>query len=222
MIAVTVERNRYLQQHKGKTHAELLALRDAPRERTLQRLWKVVLVHDGDNRVTETRREPAGSVTILAVESPVFFDAIDLPTANACGYRTTADLREAWRAAHPRTDLAAVAWFVLGDWRDRDIFLNWSGRGGGDYTRNPRRAIDPDAPALTAEQMDDLAHGNRQKDEARRAAASAALAGESPSARLARLQRVVDRLGDDAAWAVRKHIEIIEQRVKRAEGRPRD
>jgi uncharacterized protein YicC (UPF0701 family) len=89
----------------------------------------------------------------------------------------------------------------------------------GDFTRNSNRALDRDAPTLTREEVEALGHVAHQKDDGRRAETSRALALETPSERLARLTRAVERMGAEARTAIRPHLRVIEQRIQRAERR---
>lgn len=226
MIVVSVERNRYLKERPDQTHAELVLPSHVPREGSLQRLWKEVVLRDEDNVVAGKRRELAGKVTILRTQSPVFFFDVPLDVATTCGFKTTQALQESWVSRHPRAQHVGVVWFVLGDWRDKDTYLNWTGRGGGDYTNNRLRSMDPEAP-VPEEIAEGYAVTARQGDEGRRAAAALALASETPSERLRRLHRYVEYLratvGEEAARQtyneIRQHIRVVEQRVKRAEKR---
>lgn len=227
MLVVTVARNGQIQQHSSQRHAEAAlpttlsgaTVRAVGRgEKRLQYLWKEHVIHDADGRAVGKRRDRVGLITIVEVEVADVLD-FGLTVARGCGHKTVQDFRDEWQVRHPRSDRAIVIWFALGDWRDRDLFMNWSGRGGGDFTRNARRAMDPDAPVLTREQIETLSSANRQKDDGRRANASAILAAETPSQRLRRLDLVVARYGADARHAIRQELRIIEQRVKRAEKR---
>ncbi len=226
MLVVSVERNRFLQARRDQTHAELLLPSQIPREGSLQRLWKEYLTHDEDQQVVGRQREKAGEITIVRTEGPVPYSEVTYHTALSCGFKTTQALQENWVVIHPRSQELGIVWFVLGDWRDRDLFMSWTGRGGSDFTSNPSRSLDPDAP-VPEEIAENYAYQGRQRDEARRAAASLAMATETPSERLKRLQRYIEHLrvtvGEEAARqassAIRQHIRVVEQRVKRAEGR---
>lgn len=226
MLVVTVERNRHLQAHTDRTHAEIVLPSQVPREGSLQRLWKEHVVHDEDQKVIGKAREPAGKVTILRTLSPVLYVEVDLSTAVTCGFKTTQGLQESWVVLHPRAQFVGVVWFVLGDWRDQSRYLNFTGSGGGDYTSNRSRAMDPDAP-VPDDVAEDFVSQNRQKDEARRAAAAIVIASETYSERLRRLNRYIEQLrvtvGEEAARqaysSIRQHIRVVEQRVTRAEKR---
>lgn len=226
MLVVTVERNRHLQSHPNQAHAELVLPSAVPKEGSIQRLWKEYPERNEDNEVIGKRREKAGIVTILHTESPVFFFDISLDVAQTCGFKTTQALQEFWVSKHPRAERAGIVWYVLGDWRDRDRYLNWTGKAGGDYITTRHRSMDPEAP-VPAEIVEGYALQARQRDEARRAQAALALASETPSQRLLRLQRYIEHLrvtvGEDAARAtqsaIRQHMRVVEQRIKRAEGR---
>lgn len=227
MIVVSVQRNGQLHDRSGQSHAEIVlptsiatgTVRAVARgERRLQTLWKESVVTNDDGEVIGHRRDEAGTVTLLRVD---FSDVIALTyeVARGCGHKTVTDLQEVWFERHPRSPRVAVVWFALGDWRDRNIYLNWTGRGGGDYTKNASRAMDRDAPALTDEEMAQLSSVNRQKDEGRRARVAAALAAETPSQRVQRLNQATARLGAAARREIRQELRIIEQRVTRLEKR---
>lgn len=227
MIVVTTERNSQIQARSDQTHAEITlptsispsTIKAVDRgEKKLQTLWKEHVAHDPDGLPIGRPRELVGTVTLIRVEVLYVAD-LTLEIASACGYKTSQDLREKWTDRHPRSPRAAIVWFALGDWRDRDVFMNWTGRAGGDYTANARRAMDSDAPVLSREEIDALSKVNRQKDDVRRAQASAALAAETPSERLKRVKRETERLGDEARRAIRQEIRIITQRLERAERR---
>lgn len=227
MIVVTVARYAYIRERSDQTHAEVVhPARVSPAtikavqqgEKRVQTLYREHVSRDPDGLPIGVLKEAAGLVTVVRAET-IFVADITMEIARACGYKTALDLKERWAKRHPRSPQGVVIWYALGDWRDRDIFLNWSGRAGGDYTRNARRAMDADAPALSREEIDALSSVNRQKDDGRRARAAAALAAETPSERLKRLSRAVDRLGDEARRAIRQERRIIEQRLGRAEKR---
>lgn len=142
-LIVSLDRNRYLQQHQAQTHAEVVLPTDAPQVGRLRYLWKEFQEHDADGTPIGKRREQAGQVTILRVEGPFDIPELGLDVARGCGYKTAVSLQEAWQARHPRSPRVAVVWFALGDWRDRDLFLNYSGTAGGDY------CVDDQTEALT-------------------------------------------------------------------------
>ena len=135
---------------------------------------------DGDgNQTGRFRVEPMPRivVTVTAVED---VDVIATPEtvfapyrhltpsdARSCGEQSVADLRSWWRERHPRNDFAQLVRFSFGDVRDRDIFLNPSNAAGGDYTRNPKRSLDPDAPCLTPPEYDGLGVAARQREAGR-------------------------------------------------------
>jgi hypothetical protein len=228
MLVVDNARNAQLQSRSRQSHAEVIlptALSEATlravgrQEKRLQTLFKEFTTHDEDGNSIGKRRDRVCVVTLLEVEHA---DVVDLgiDVARGCGYKTVQGLREDWGIRHPRSPRAVVVWFALGDWRDKDVFMNWSGAAGGDYVGSSRRSLDPDAPVLTREQIDALSAVNRQKDDARRAQASAAMATETLAQRYLRLQRATERMGMEARSAIRQHRRVIEQRVKRAEGRP--
>lgn len=236
MIVVSVARNSQIQQRSDQTHAEALlptavsgsTIRSVESgEKRVHSLWKEHSTTDEDGRKVGKRRERVGIVTLLRAEYAevpnldlgMYDAAYWLDVARGCGHKTVSEWSAEWDARHPRSPRAVIVWFALGDWRDQDLFMNWSGRAGGDFIRNSRRAMDPDAPVLTREQIEALSSVNRQKDEGRRAQTSAALATETPSQRLKRLDAATARIGDEARRAIRQELRIIEQRVRRGEGR---
>lgn len=198
------------------------------RERPLRPLVREFVAHDADGNEVETRRERVRDVvdgelrpaviTVLDVERNVAVVEVGREVASACGYKTAEGLRDAWFARHPRSPLCTVVSFALGDVRDRPLFLNWTGRAGGDYTLNRSRAID-DAEALTPEQLAALSSWNKQKDQARRATSARSLASETLAQRWERLVRATEQIGGEAARAIRPHRRVLEQRLKRSEGR---
>lgn len=204
-------------------------------EMRLTVLYKEFTAHDADGKAIGRRREPVLregeplKVTVLRVETK---DVVEfgIDVAKDCGYKTVEAFRSAWDERHPRSPIATVVWFALGDWRDRDQYLAWSGRraGADDHGRTFSRskAMDPDAP-VPPEIASAYAYANRQKDDARRAQIAAALATETYSQRLARIDRFIDYLranvGEGAARYVERDIRqenrIIGQRADRLEKR---
>ena len=208
-------------------------------------LRREYIAHDADGAVTGTIREAVTvkvgednitqHLTILDVETVAVFGdmpleddvVLTLQMARACGVRTVDGLRDTWTHRHPRSPRAQMVWFALGDVRDQPLFLQYSGLAGGDYTRNRHRALD-EAEALTREQMAALVSVNLQRDLGRRAKASAALANETPSQRLTRINATIERLrqqlGDGIAHMaekeIRQELRIVQQRLDRAERRP--
>lgn len=226
-LVISLDRNRYLQQHQAQTHAEVVLPRAVPVVGRLRYLWKEFVQHDADGLAIGKGREHAALITILSVAGPFDVPDLGMDVAKGCGFKTVQGFQADWQERHPRSPLAVVVWFALGDWRDRDVFLNWTGAAGGDFTMNSRRAMDPDAPVLTHEQIEALSSVNRQKDDARRATDSRAMATESASQRLIRIDRFIERLratvGEEAARQaeseIRPHRRVIEQRTTRAEKR---
>ncbi len=233
MLVVSRERNAFLQEHRDQTHAVAVPPSSlspafvkavARGEMRLTNLYKEFVQHDEDGKSLGLTRDFSCVVTVLGLQTEDVL-AISLDVAQALGYKTVVGFRGAWEVRHPRTPNATIVFVAIGDWRDQDIFLGPTGRA--DYVSNRHGSIDPDAPALTREQMDVLASANRQKDDAARAQKSRAMASESPSQRLYRIDRYIEHLrltvGEDAArqaeGAIRQHRRVIEQRVARAEKR---
>jgi hypothetical protein len=94
-------------------------------------------------------------LTVLAIRD---LEPAELTLANAraCGCRTLAELQGAWSSAHPRTALARLIWFGLGDLRDAPLLI---ARGWPDYTHDPGRAMfaepEPVSPQEHARQASD-------------------------------------------------------------------
>lgn len=234
MIVVSRERNSYLQERPGQTHAAAvppswlspgLVKAVGRGEKRLQTLYKEFVAHDEDGASIGRERVPACQITLLSVETQDITE-FGLDTARDCGYTTVQGFRTAWLDRHPRSPLATVVWFAIGDWRDRDLFLAWSGRRAGandkGYTLSAGMAMDRDAP-VPDEIVAVYASHNRQKDEAQRAKLSAALATETPAQRWARVEAYIEhlrtRVGEGAARemesVIRPHRRIIEQRIIR-------
>lgn len=154
-------------------------------------------------------------LTILSIVEQDLAEPIHLDIARACGYRSAAELREEFSARYPRTTRVKLVRFLVGDTRDRDRYLNWTGRAGGDYTLNPRRAMD-DAPALTEEQQARMTAEAHKRDELVRQHRRS----KTPLAeRLHELERLAAQ-GDDRA---KRALFSIEQRVERvAKGTSRE
>lgn len=151
MIVVTVARNGQLQQRASQSHAEavlpnaisIATIRAVERgEKKLQTLFREHAIHDEDGKRVGKHREAAGRITLLSAD---FSDVVDIgaDVAAACGHKTVQAFRDEWYGRHPRSERALVVWFALGDWRDRDLFMNWSGRAGGDF------CVDEETEALT-------------------------------------------------------------------------
>jgi hypothetical protein len=138
---------------------------------------RLILTHDEDGKITGRRVETVTDETgrpvpltitsvdlvdVFATEHPLAGTrALTFDDAKACCVRTIADLRVSWQMRHAQTDTAHLVSFAYGDHRDRDVFLNWTGQVGGDYTRNPSRAIDSDAPVLAPQQLEQLTRDRR-------------------------------------------------------------
>ena len=133
------------------------------------------------------------------------------------GYLTVAGLQEAWRAKHRTPDCQLVR-FQVGDLRDRDRFLNWTGRAGGDYVGNVHRAAD-DAAALTPEQLAPLTRAANERDRARLKSTSqvkrdemAALAAELRAELRANPNRDVEK----SLRAVEHHLASMDRKLRAA------
>lgn len=159
----------------------------------------------------ERRREV---VTILDVEDTWLLD-LDLAHAWACGHRTVADLRDEWRAAHPRIEAILFVKFAIGDWRDVPHYLTWTrlmapGRQG-DYTANPSRGADGET--LSREEYATLGMRNRQKDLLRQREIATSLADRSEARRLQDAAAAAERM----KLNIRRELTVIGDRVERLE-----
>lgn len=146
----------------GKLTATIVPCSSAVKPGRLRPLRRRYLRHDEDGNPTGYAVETVADTTPDGDRRPVMLtilmvdetqlDMLTLGDAKACGYQTRDGLITTWRQQHPRTDSVKLVRFVVGDVRDRDRYLAWTGQPGGDYTANPRRALD-DAPALTEQQQ---------------------------------------------------------------------
>lgn len=148
------------------------------------------------------------AIDVSAVRGP---EALTLPRARACGYRTPNALREAWRIRYPRISRAQLAWFMLGALRDQPVYLQWSGRGGGDYTHSG--GILDAGEVLDHVHVSNFALNNSQKDHLRRIELEQELDDRSLAERVARIERAHPALRRE----IRHELMIVQQRVTRAE-----
>lgn len=207
----------------GKITATLVLPSRKVRADTVRPLRRRYVQHNEDGEPARTVVETvtdAGKPIRLTIVSVALADVYGAPpssspwltptAAQACGYRTVRALQEAWFAAHPRTPIAQYVRFTLGDLRDRDRYLAWTGRAGGDYTSNPARAIDRDAPVpLDVQQR--LTRAAHLKDVERLAHTTEIQHARSLTIRLKEALRRGDA---DELRRVRHEIEFIEQRMK--------
>jgi hypothetical protein len=217
-VIFTPEEVRAIRQ--GKRTAALVTPSEKLKPGRLRRLRRIVITEDGEiirEQVSEPNRDGdmrAVMLTILSVE-PLDIDEIDLRTAQACGYRTASGCKDAWIAKHPKSPRALLVHFAVGDLRDRDRYIAFTGRAGGDYTMNRHRSSDADAPALSQEQMDDLASRNRQKDARRQVDRQARSDEMSLAERMRRLESAPERI----AAQVRRELRVVTDRIDRGERR---
>lgn len=144
------------------------------------RRCRSVLTVVGWEDVTVYGDTPLGRYRALSVEDAVI-----------CGFAGLSGLRAAWRAEHPSAALARLYHVMMGDRRDKTVWLTptWSMSPlrQGDYTTSASKALDRDAPLLTDFEYDQLGMRAQQRDTARRLAASRAAVGMSLADRAARL-----------------------------------
>lgn len=159
-------------------------------------------------------------VTILLVEW-VDVDAekatpplriIDFDCARAAGFKTPGEMREEYRLRHPRAEFAKLAWFSLGDMRDKDRFLRRYVSRGGDYGPRADDTID-ELPALSESQLEELAHSNRQKFVRQTSEQASALSESTLAQRVA----VIEAVGDSMRREIREELRIITERTRRAQ-----
>ncbi len=153
-------------------------------------------------------------LTILEVRD-LELASLTVTDARLCGYRTATELRDAWRAEHPRTDLVRLVTFGLGDLRDRPRFLT-SFPAFSDYTQSPSEATPREPEALSEDQLSHYASINGQRFAASKAEFAARLAARPLPERLHMIEGAADRF----RLGLRKELRIIEQRLERAEKRP--
>lgn len=151
--------------------------------------------------LTGERKPTRAVLTVIAWEDvSVYGDtamgryrALTADDAPACGYVTLDGLRGAWRKEHPSAALARLYHFLLGDRRDKTVWLTptWSMSPlrQGDYTTSASKALDRDAPLLTDAELEPLTMAARQRDVARRARISAAYMSGTMADRIAKLAR---------------------------------
>lgn len=215
-------RDQAAQVRAGKISAALVPVSEQVTAGRLRALRRRFVRHDEDGNPTGEGVETVADVTPEGDRRPVrltilsvhdmHLDDLAQPDARACGYTTRQGLLDAWRSQHPRSETVKLVRFAVGDVRDRDRYLAWTGRAGGDYTANPRRAMD-DAAALTEEQLEPLVRRARELDRARRRGAAAEAETLSLEARLRRLeaQRRSQRVD------ISRELRVIAARIERAE-----
>lgn len=207
---------------QGKVRAALVLRSERVKPGRTRPLRRQVIVHDEDGEPIGVRREPVRErdhrtgeewfvvLTILEVAA-VDVDASDgpealsLPAARACGYRTVSGLRDAWRSRH-RSPLADLAWFTVGNALDRPLFL----APAAGYTQNASRAID-DAEVLPRPQLAQLAAAAGQRHARSMLDVQSRLASQSLARRIARIENA------RGSSLVRQELRIIAQRVEQAE-----
>lgn len=183
-------------------------------------LRREIIERDTDGKQTGVRRSVVRQQALpgdeakpvrLTIRSVIEVDVgkLTLPQARMCGYRTTAALRESWKAKHPRADFAQLVEFVLGDIRDKAKLLAWTGTGYGDYTESRHRSSDPDSEIVDPREIDLLVA--KQKNVKKRIDASR----ETSARPLAEIAAGLEAANDPNAWRQEKW--IIEQRLERAE-----
>lgn len=189
----TQQRVRELRQHSDRLHAHLILASSninnvSPDRRRVSHFYQEYMVHDhetGESLEKKKRKvqdqlpgedaRPA-LLTILMVERTEVFEddpidgyrAIDQDVAYACGFKSVQALRGWWLVHHPTLPLAKIAWFRLGDLRDRDLYLRRYVSRGGDYTAVFADDIIDPLPVLSQAQLRQLARNNNQRDVKRR------------------------------------------------------
>ncbi len=127
--------------------------------------------------------------TVLAVQD-LEVATLTLRDVRPCGCQTTNDLRylrAGWRCEHPRSELARLVGFALGDWRDRPPLLisaYWP-----DYTRDPSRAMFDEPEPISRREQSLLAADAQQRFARHQADRSRAQMASTASERLAAIQR---------------------------------
>ncbi len=123
-------------------------------------------------------------LTVLAIRD---LEPAELTLANAraCGCRTLAELQGAWSSAHPRTALARLIWFGLGDLRDAPLLI---AAGWPDYTHDPSRAMFAEPEPVSPSEQARYAVDARQRYLRSQADLAERLAASSVSERLGAIQ----------------------------------
>lgn len=167
--------------------------------------------------VTDPRPEPGARepvlITVLAVRD-LELEQLTFAEARACGYRTVAGVRDAWLREHPRSPLARLVRFALGDLRNTPRLLAPTG-AGFDYTGDPHRAMPDEPEALSAAELARIAAVNGQSYLRHRAEQEIELRAKPVAQRIERIQQASARMHID----VRREMRVIEQRIARAERR---
>jgi len=128
--------------------------------------------------------------------------------AKLCGYRSLDALKDDWKQRHPMSELAKLVYFALGDFRDPDRYIS---RGFADYmyAYDPVHVID-ELPALSKEQLAELATHNHQRHTARQAHSESLLTQIPLHERVAQLEAAGDRI-------IANNLKIIRERIRRAQ-----
>ncbi len=229
-LTFSQDRLRFIRQRPRQIHAALVIGSENYEPGRIYTPFREFTAHDSDGNSLGRQRQPIynteqgdrAKVTVRACEKidtragknrpAVLGRELTVADAQGCGYRTVLALRDAWKAQH-RTHDAHLVWFIWGDQRDIDTFMQRTGLAGGDYTRNRSRALDPDAPVLTRDQMDRLVATNRQKDVARSARAAQDLARKP----LADRWLTIEERGERLRLSIAREIRVATARLDRAE-----
>jgi hypothetical protein len=197
-----------------------------PRIGSAQTVRRLVFVRDGEGTETGEQKierthtlitvSRVDNVDIIARdddESWVFSRPLTPYDVRACGFESIADLRAAWRRRHRLEDMAWIVYFKLGDHRDIVPLLQRGGLAGGDYTLDPSRALDPQAPPLRQSEYEKLGMEARQAQIRRRHDSEKARSARS----LADRMRALENAGDAVRLGIRDEVYIIAQRTQKGE-----
>lgn len=197
---------------------------------SIRHYYRWIVTHNEEGAPTGVREEIVNDVvgvtrelrparlTVLALDrvevhaelATTGYRQLDIKVAIACGFKTAKLLRDDWDTRHPRSELAQLVWFALGDVRDKDRFLNRYVHRGGDYTGDRSAAVD-ELPALTAEQLAALAVGNQQRFVRAQADTASRYAEETLADRVARLETATGYLRRE----IKQELRIITERANR-------
>lgn len=153
--------------------------------------------------------------TVFKVEDR-YYDDLSFADAKACGYRTTDDLKAAWRAAHPVMPEIALVTLKIGDYLDRYRGLKAQMGSISDYTTIPSQSAWEAGEALHPAEYAALGMAAKQTQAARKAASAKALSSRPLQVRIQHFEAVRDELGVKLGRELRVITDRLEQAEKRA------
>lgn len=150
-------------------------------------------------------------ITIFITETRWIW-TLTFADAKVCGYRTTDDLRDAWRAANgPAPDRMTMAWVKIGDHLDEFRGMRSQMGSISDYTSIPSQAV-PDE-ALKDHEYSALGMHARQATAKRKADTATSISTQPLAVRM----RAIEAAGERMKLDIKGELYVITQRVERAE-----